>query len=175
MLERVSPIPGGIAPGLSRRVCGMLLQYHAWPDRFADMARRLADESGAPGIPAPGRAVHGAGASLLRVHPQRIWVVSQGEAAPIPDLPSEIGAVLDLSHARTIIRIDAAHAAALLSRFVAVDLRPERFAVDAVAATPLHRVGVVLWRRREAIDILAPRSFAASIWSVLTETAARLQ
>ena len=175
MLERVSLLSHAeAAPELSRRACGMVRQYHAWPDRFLEMARRLAEAIGAPGIPAPGRAVRGAAASLLRIHPQRIWLVSQ-EAASAPSLPSEIGAALDLSQARSIIHVDAASAVTVLCRFVAIDLRPDRFAVDAVAVTPLHRGGGGLWRRPGGFDILAPRSFAASIWDVLSETTVRLR
>jgi sarcosine oxidase gamma subunit len=33
---------------------------------------------------------------------------------------------------------------------------------------------VVLWRRADGVDILAPRSFAASLWDLLAETAGRL-
>jgi heterotetrameric sarcosine oxidase gamma subunit len=91
-----------------------------------------------------------------------------------PSLAPEIGAVLDLSHARTVIHIDASTAVPLLSRFVTVDLRPEHFDVGRLAMTPLHRVSVVLWRRADGIDILAPRSFAASLWDLLAETAGRL-
>jgi heterotetrameric sarcosine oxidase gamma subunit len=62
----------------------------------------------------------------------------------------------------------------LLSRFVTVDLRPVHFAVDALALTPLHKVGVLLWKRSDGIDILTPRSFAASLWDLLSETAERI-
>jgi heterotetrameric sarcosine oxidase gamma subunit len=175
MLERVSPLSRlAAAHGMAARPFGMLTQYHAWPDRFGETAARVAGMHGAA-IPAPGRAVRASAGALLRIHPQRLWHIAESESGPQEDLPPELGVSLDLSHARTIIHVDASVAEPLLSRFVGIDLRPEHFAVDAVALAPLHRVAVVLWNRSDGIDVLAPRSFAASIWNLLSETAERLQ
>jgi heterotetrameric sarcosine oxidase gamma subunit len=174
MPERASSLAQSRAVrGLSHRSCGTLVQYHAWPERYAEMAGMLARQCGIPDAPAPGKALSGAEGSLLRIHPQRFWLVSE-QPRDYPALDSQIGATLDLSHARTIIHVAEEIAVPLLSRFIAIDLRPHRFAVDDVAITPLHRVSVVLWRRRDGIDILAPRSFARSIWDVLAEAAEQL-
>ena len=158
--------------GLAHRPCGVLLQYHAWPDRYAEMARTLAAHCGLPEPPRPGKATRGAAVALLRVHPQRLWLIAEkGNAPDHPRLSAEIGATLDLSHARTLIHVSEDIAVPLLSHFIAIDLRPHRFAVDDVALTPIHRVSVVLWRRSDGIDILVPRSFARSIWELLAEAA----
>jgi methylglutamate dehydrogenase subunit D len=159
-------------PGLSQRSCAVLVQYHAWPDTYAEMAGILAAHCGVSGAPLPGKAMPGSGVSLLRVHPQRLWLIS-AQPRDYPALGPEIGAALDLSHARTIIHVADEIAVPLLSRFIAIDLRPHRFGVDGVAVTPLHRVSVVLWRRADGIDILAPRSFARSIWELLGEASER--
>jgi heterotetrameric sarcosine oxidase gamma subunit len=153
----------------------LLLQYHAWPEAYPRVAAALAASCGASGAPAPGKAVSGGDVSLLRIHPQRLWLISEYPAADrYPALDSEAGASLDLSHARAIFRVAEEFAVPLLSRFIAIDLRPHHFAVDDVAVTPLHRVSVVLWRRADGIDVLVPRSFARSIWELLAETAGRL-
>ena len=89
-------------------------------------------------------------------------------------LEPQVGVSLDLSHARSILRVAEEIAEPLLSRFIAIDLRPQHLPVDDVATTALHRVSVVLWRRPSGIDILVPRSFARSIWDLLAETAERL-
>jgi heterotetrameric sarcosine oxidase gamma subunit len=163
------------APGLSLRSCGLLMQYHGWPGTYAELAATIAAQCGAAAGPAPGKAVHGAGGSLLRIHPQRLWLLSErSDAAGNLAIEPQLGAALDLSHARSIMRVADDAAEALLSRFIAIDLRPHRFAIDDVAITPLHRVSVVLWRRTGGIDILVPRSFARSIWDLLAETAERL-
>lgn len=175
MLERTSPLAAcGPVHGLVHRPCGLLLQYHAWPESYAQMASLLATHCGVSNAPAPGKAQTGAGAALLRVHPQRVWLTSEPGSHTGPTLDPETGVALDLSHARTIIHVVDDIAVPLLSRFIAIDLRSDRFAIDDVAVTPLHRVSVVLWRRAGGIDILAPRSFARSIWDLLAETLERL-
>lgn len=172
MAERASPLAEGTsASGLSLRSCGLLLQYHGWLETYAELAARIAAQCGAVAAPAPGKALHGPGGSLLRIHPQRLWLLSErSDAAGGPAVEPQLGAVLDLSHARAIIRV-ADDTAELLSRFIAIDLRSHRFSIDDVAITPLHRVSVVLWRRPNGIDILVPRSFARSIWDLLSEAA----
>ena len=175
MPERISPLaPCALVSGLSQRSCACLVQYHAWPDTYAEMAKMLGAQCGVSNAPLPGKAASGSDVSLLRVHPQRLWLISE-QPRDHPALAPETGAALDLSHARAIIHIADEVAVPLLSRFIAVDLRPHRFAVDHVATVPLHRVGVVLWRRADGIDVLAPRSFARSIWEVLGEAAERLR
>jgi methylglutamate dehydrogenase subunit D len=176
MPERASPLAqDATAAGLSLRSCGLLIQHHGWPETYSDLAAAIAAQSGAATAPAPGKAVHGSRGSLLRIHPQRLWLLSErSDVAGGPTIEPHLGAALDLTHARAITRVADEIAQPLLSRFVAIDLRPHRFAIDDVAITPLHRVSVVLWRRAAGIDILAPRSFARSIWDLLAETAARL-
>lgn len=176
MLERVSPLAeGALARDLSLRSCGTLKQYHAWPETYAALAAGVTAHCGVTTAPAPGKAAHGAAGSLLRVHPQRLWLVSERpDAGAGLQLDPDVGASLDLSHARSIIRIANGSAERVLRRFIAIDLRPQRFGVDDVAITPLHRVSVVLWRRANGIDILAPRSFTRSLWDLLAEAAERL-
>jgi heterotetrameric sarcosine oxidase gamma subunit len=176
MLERLLPITDTtIGLGLSVRSCALLLQYHGWPDTYPAMARMVAARHGIAKAPSPGRAKHGAVGSLLRVNPQRLWLLSERfDARDQAALEPQIGVALDLSHARAIIRIAGDIAETLLSRFIAIDLRPHRFAIDDVAIVPLHRISVVLWRRAEGVDVLAPRSFARSIWEALAEVAERL-
>jgi heterotetrameric sarcosine oxidase gamma subunit len=173
MPERTSPLAkGALAPlGLSLRSCGRLQQYHAWPDTYAGMAGIVARHYGVAAGPAPGKATHGAAGSLLRIHPQRLWLLSErSDTGADLTLEPNVGASLDLSHARSILRVAEEIAEPLLSRFIAIDLRPHRFAVDDVAITPLHRVSIVLWRRAGGIDILAPRSFARALWDLLAES-----
>jgi heterotetrameric sarcosine oxidase gamma subunit len=176
MLERASPLAEGASPpGLSLRSCGRLLQYHAWPDTYAEMSGMVAGHCGVAAGPAPGKASHGAVGSLLRIHPQRLWLLSERSDAGGVELEPHVGVSLDLSHARSILRVTEEVAEPLLSQFIAIDLRRHRFAVDDVAIAPLHRVSAVLWRRPNGIDILVPRSFARSLWDLLAETAERLR
>jgi methylglutamate dehydrogenase subunit D len=175
MLERTSPLTvASPVRGLSHRPLGCLLQYHAWPDSYPRMAAMLAAQCGTSDAPAAGKAVSGASASLLRIHPQRVWLVAEQASNTFPTLDPSTGTTLDLTHARTVITVANDVAAPLLNRFIAIDLRPGAFGDDQVAVTPLHRVSVVLWRRSDGIDILVPRSFARSIWDLLAEAADHL-
>jgi heterotetrameric sarcosine oxidase gamma subunit len=175
MAKRASPLAqDAAAPGLSLRSCGLLIQFHGWPETYAELAAMIAAQCGAAAGPAPSKAVHGSGGSLLRIHPQRLWLLSEHSDAVGLTVEPQLGAALDLSQGRAIIRVAEEMAEPLLSRFIAIDLRPHRFAVDDVAITPLHRMSVVLWRRPNGIDILASRSFARSMWDLLADTAERL-
>lgn len=161
--------------GLSHRACAVLLQYHGWPEHYAQMAESLAAHCGLAEPPRPSKAACGATAALARIHPQRLLLLAEHRTDnDHPRMSTETGAVLDLTHARAIIHIDERLAVSLLGCFVGIDLRSDRFAVDDIALTPLHRVGVVLWRRAKGFDILVPRSFARSILDVLSEAAQRL-
>ncbi len=160
--------------GLSTGPLKALQQYHAWPDRFDEMARRVSNHYRAGEPPAIGRYAEAEGGSLLRTHPQRLWFVSDRNATSELELPVDIGVSLDLSHARVLIQAEFDLAEPLLSRFVSVDLRLRYFPIGSVALAPLHRVSVLLQRRTGGIDIFAPRSFSASLWDVLVETAERL-
>jgi heterotetrameric sarcosine oxidase gamma subunit len=176
MPERTSPLAHcQQVAGLSHRACTLLMQYHAWPAQYLRVAEGLAAHCRLPEAPRPGKAACGAGASLLRIHPQRLWLVAEDSAAVhCPQISTGSGATLDLTHARAMIHVQERIAGPLLSRFVAVDLRPHCFARDDIALTALHRVGVVVWRRADGIDVLVPRSFAHSLWDLLAEAAQRL-
>lgn len=173
MPERVSPVATcEPVAGLAHRACTLLMQYHAWPDRYEEVAAMLAARCGMERAPRPGKAASGVDRSLLRIHPQRLWLMSDSaDGSSYPSLGPETGATLDLSHARSVIHVAQDLAVPLLSHFIAIDLRPHRFGVDAVVTTPLHRVSVVLWRRADGIDIFAPRSFTRSLWDLLVGVA----
>ena len=68
---------------------------------------------------------------------------------PAPDLDPEEGATLDLSHARTQVRVTGSRARECLNRLIPLDLRSESFPVNSTAATAMHQVGVTLWRSRD--------------------------
>jgi heterotetrameric sarcosine oxidase gamma subunit len=89
----------------------------------------------------------------------------------LPDIDRQLGTVLDLSHSRTWLRLSGDKTPTLLNHFLPIDLRESAFATGAVASTALHHVGVTLWREASAYSLLIPRSFALSLWELVTETA----
>ncbi len=148
-------------PGLT------LWQLAVWPDSLQRVASAVADQIGVSGAPGFGRSNTQAAVSMLRIEPLKFWVI--GAALTEPD-PND-GAVLDLSHSRTHIRISGPHATTLLNSYLPLDLREQSFAVGAVASTAFHHVGVALWRTDKGYELLLPRGFALSLWELLVESA----
>jgi len=177
-----------------------LHQIAAWPDRIATVGKIAARAAGVVAAPGPGRAVEAAESAainsapataakmatsaesakstqpespppaLLRIEPLKWWLIG----APLaPDIGPQQGAVLDLSHARTRLRIAGPRAAEFLNRHLPLDLRAAAFPEGAVASSQLHHVGVTLWRSRRGYELFIPRGYALSVWEVLLQTAAQ--
>jgi len=177
-----------------------LYQIAAWPDRVDVVGKIAARAAGVAAAPGPGRAVEAAESAainsaaatdakmatsaesakstvpespppaLLRIEPLKWWLIG----APLaPDIGPQQGAVLDLSHARTRLRIAGPRAAEFLNRHLPLDLRAAAFPEGAVASSQLHHVGVTLWRSRRGYELFIPRGYALSVWEVLLQTAAQ--
>ncbi len=160
----ISRNPGEISLKLGE-IPLVLWQISFWPDAADAVAARLAETFGA--APPPGRVAHSGGHRLLRAEPLTWWII--GGAPPFEPAPEE-GAVLDLSHGRTMIRIEGQAAADLLARFVSIDLRDAAFPDGAHAATGAHHSQWNLLRRDAGdpgYDLLVGRSFARDIWEML--------
>jgi len=162
----------GAGVRLSERPVGALWQVAAWPGHLDGAVRTAAKAAGASAAPGPGEAVAGSAALLLRTEPLKWLILSDGQLEA-PAVPAGEGTALDLSHARTRIRVEGPETAALMARLVPLDLRETAFPDGRVAATGLHHVGVTLMRREGGIELLVPRTFALSLWEHLLEVAAQ--
>jgi sarcosine oxidase subunit gamma len=143
----------------------VLWQIAFWSDAAEAVAARLAEKFGA--APAPGRVATADGLRLVRAEPLTWWVI--GGAPPV-EVPVEEGAVLDLSHGRVMIRVEGRDAAALLARFVSVDLREKAFPDGSHAATAAHHSQWNVIRRDRdgpGYDLLVGRSFTRDFWEML--------
>jgi sarcosine oxidase subunit gamma len=172
MVERKSPpavTPGRSGAAEIRVRLGQipleLWQIAFWPDAAGAVAARLAETFGA--TPAPGRVAVAGDLRLIRAEPLTWWIIG---GAPPCQVSAEEGATLDLSHGRVMIRIEGPDAAALLARFVSVDLRDHAFPDGAHAATGAHHSQWSLIRRDAGgpgYDLLVGRSFARDVWEML--------
>lgn len=81
---------------------------------------------------------------------------------PRPEGLDGAAAVVDQSDAWLWLRIEGPGADAMLARLVPIDLRPGAFGEGASARTLMGHVSVGVLRRRDAIEVLAPRSMAAT-------------
>lgn len=176
MVERISALAGQAMPlsfgpelTLSERRLGAIWQLAAWPDRIADAAARAAALAGADAAPGPRRAIAGSAASLLRTEPLKWLLVSETDEPP-PDL-GDAGTAVDLSHARTVIRIEGAAMPELMARLMPLDTRPDAMPEGSVATSGLHHIAVTVHLRDGGADLYAFRSFGLSLWEHVIETA----
>lgn len=156
-------------PVISERTGWTLTQYHAWPESFVQAAQSIVTACGASSIPGPGQVIDATDGVLLRVHPQRLWLLQYGKAGILPELPIDQGVKLDISQSRCLLRVEMPAAIGLIARFCGLDLREPAFPVGAIRLASLHRIPVALWREASHVAILCPRSFARSLREVLEE------
>ncbi len=145
----------------------MLHQVAAWADTVEEVGAGAAASAGVSIAPGPCRSETGESASILRIEPLKWWLVG----AQAPQLESDKGATLDLSHSRTRIRINGTEAADFLNRFLPLDLREQSFPVGSVASSVIHHVGVTLWRSSEGYEMFVPRGFAVALWHGFVDVA----
>ena len=144
-----------------------LYQVAAWADTMAAVGAQIASKVGIEQAPGPCRAVGVDTKAALRIEPMKWWLYG----TEAPELDAEQGAVLDISHSRTQLRVSGPEAATLLNRFLPLDLREQSFRVGTVASTMIHHVGVTLWRSDNGYELFIPRGYALSLWEMLVESA----
>lgn len=178
MAERHSALTGHNQPGHfgAEQSCGIQLQeiadlqlhqVAAWPDTIDIVGRQAADAAGLSGFSEPGCASGDAQRAMLRVEPLKWWLLG----VQPPSLDAQLGASLDLSHARVRVRVSGNDAAMLLNRFLPVDLREHKFPTGRLATSAMHHVSITLWRNELGYDLFIPRGYALSSWQVLFESA----
>jgi sarcosine oxidase subunit gamma len=81
-------------------------------------------------------------------------------------LPENIAACTDLSHGRTVLRLEGRGAPLLLSKGCPIDTHAKAFPTGSVAATGIERVPVLLARidDRPSFELVLPRSYARAIF-----------
>lgn len=152
-----------------------LVQIAAWPETLHSVGLTATKLAGCDAAPAPGRAVFEGTRTLMRVEPLKWWVLSEApqDASSLPALEATQGAVLDLSHSRTWLRVSGDKAAPLLNHFLPINLSDRAFPAGSVATTAMHHIGVTLWRDEDAFNLLLPRSFASSLFELFTDSASQ--
>lgn len=188
MLEKISALAshyrtgpagdiGAAGPGVTLREIrdAGLWQISGWPETMESVGKGLAAVVGAETAPSPLRSVVGPKGTLIRAQPFVWWLVRAGEATgqQAMEIDAEQGTAIDLSHSRTVVRIEGPRARDLLNRGVPIDLRPSFFPEGAFAGSAIHQVGVYLHHRDGGYDLYIPRGFAVTLWEFLTETAAQ--
>ena len=144
-----------------------LTQVATWPDSLDQVETVLRQTAGIASSPGPCRAETGSGCAVLRIEPMKWWVFGVAGPALEPDQ----GAVLDISHSRTHIRVTGGNATDFLNRFLPLDLREPSFPENTVASSVIHHVGVTVWRSSAGYELFIPRGFALTLWEAFVEVA----
>jgi sarcosine oxidase subunit gamma len=130
-------------------------------------------------LPAVGHATRAGQLRLLATQPLG-WVVvtpSGAEGALARMLRDVVGdnvAVVDQSHGRCLLTVEGAAAPELLARFIRIDLAPDRFGLDHVAATRIGHVSGLVWHHdpRPGFALQLFSSYAEAVWRDLVHVAA---
>jgi sarcosine oxidase subunit gamma len=181
MADRGSPLahfPDGGAEG--RRVTlrevqpDSILQVQAWPASLATVQSLLAELFGEAAPPA-GRATSLDAFFLGAIGAGRFLMAGDADLAGrlARLLPAGEAAVVELSHGRTILRIEGAEAPDVLARCVAIDVDASAFPPGRLAQTMIHHIDVLLHRRGgDVFDLWVGRSFAAALAEWLVDAGA---
>jgi heterotetrameric sarcosine oxidase gamma subunit len=134
----------------------------------AETAARLSKHLSLTITATPNRAVTAGDLTVLWHGPGQWLVVRPPSAAPLADeLAALFGdevAVVDLGHARTVLRFEGEGVRDVLARGTSVDLRAAHFAAGACALTALGKIGALLHAvGPNTIDVYVARSYAQAL------------
>ena len=119
---------------------------------------------------APGSGTAKPAVGAINIAPAR-WLVSGEDTELVAKLADEVGdygSVVDLSHGRSVIRIDGPKSRWVLAKLFAIDFSEEAFAKGDGLSTVHHDFMVQIQRTEDdAFDIYVFRSFARSFWHLL--------
>jgi heterotetrameric sarcosine oxidase gamma subunit len=109
--------------------------------------------------------------TIFRIGPAQFWIVGPETDDVAARLQGQ-AIVTPLSSSRVRIAIDGAPARDVLARLMPVDLHPQVFTPGSVALTGIHHTPVTVHCTAEnAFDIYAMRTFAMTVWEVVTDAA----
>jgi sarcosine oxidase subunit gamma len=171
---RLSPLPGGFAnraagPPLRVSARGPLeiVQVAAF-DASAGTAERLSKHFGLAITATPNCAVAGGGVTVLWHGPGQ-WLVVRTPAMPtladaLAGVCGDGAAVVDLAHARAVLRFAGEVARDVLAKGTSIDLRPSCFTPGACALTAIGKINALLHAVAPAtVDVYVPRSYAQAL------------
>jgi heterotetrameric sarcosine oxidase gamma subunit len=164
----------GECVALSERFGLSIAEVSAWRGEEEAIAGAISSVTGLKLKIAPGNGAVRKNVAAFNIAPGR-WLVSGSSASLVADLDRETGksgTVTDLSHGRTVIRIDGARSRWVLAKIFSVDLSEKALAHGNGLATAHHEIFASIQRAGpDAFDIYVFRSFARSFWHLLRRSA----
>ena len=147
----------------------VIKQIAAWPSTIENVDLKLANIINTKNAPGFNQSISNNNMHVLRMEPLKWWIIGDNNI----QLESELGTIVDLSHAFTSIEIKGDNVKSFLNRHLPLDLRDRSFPVNSTASTAIHHVSVKIWRTDIGYKLFIPRGFALSIWEILLETASQ--
>ncbi|MEX0956101.1 MAG: sarcosine oxidase subunit gamma family protein [Rhizobiaceae bacterium] len=188
MVERESPLGTTYKPGrhgnvvnaagvqLSEPRPGSIVEVVAWPGMEKATLAAIKKAAGLTVPDHPGGGILKADTAGFGFAPRRWLVIDQVEglgAALRTEIGSETGAVNDLSHGRTAIRIAGDSAEWVLSKFFGLDFVIGAFPLGEGRSTAHHDIFAQIQRTgKNQFDVYVFRSFARAFWTSLCHAAA---
>ena len=151
-----------------------IAEVAAWRGSEVKMRAAIKTAAGLTLKAAPGSGVSKKDIAGFNIASGR-WLVSgdkSGLVAAIDAAAGEHGTITDLSHGRTVIRIDGQKSRWVLAKLFAVDFADSAFAAGNGLSTAHHDIHSQIQRvGPNAFDIYVFRSFARSFWRLLRHSA----
>ena len=117
------------------------------------------------------RAQENGDCTIFRIGPAQFWIVGP-ETEDVPARLERHAAVTPLSSSRVRIALQGAPARTVLAKLVPVDFHPGVFTPGSVALTGIHHTPVTVHcTGDDAFDLYAMRSFAMTVWEMVTDAA----
>jgi sarcosine oxidase, subunit gamma len=171
---RLSPLPRGFAnrapgPPLAVRARGPLDMVQVAAFRTAaETAGRLSKHFGLAITLTPNRTVTAGDLTVLWHGPGQWLIVRAPAVPPLADELSPVcgdnAAVVDLGHARAVLRFAGDGVCDVLAKGTSIDLRPASFPPGACALTALGKINALLHAVAPAtVDVYVPRSYAQAL------------
>ena len=148
---------GGIGVTMSERFPLAICEVAVWPGKADAMISVTSKE-----------------AEAFRFAPNR-WTVLSNDPAMVETVTGAIGdagSVIDLSHGRTVIRVEGQAVEWVLAKLFAIDFADMSFPVGTGLATSHHEISAQIRRvDTQTFDVIVFRSYARSFWTALTHAA----
>ena len=159
---------------LAERFGLAIAEVAAWRGAEAKMRTAIKSATGMALEAEPGSGACTDTACAFGIGPGR-WLVSgqrPGLFAALAQASGDHGTVTDLSHGRTVVRIDGERSRRVLAKLFAVNLADEALGIGSGLATAHHDIHAQIQRvGPTAFDIYVFRSFARSFWHLLRRSA----
>lgn len=165
------PAPGGIGVTLSEVAPGSIVQLGAWRGEEGALIAAIKEVTGLVVPDGAGGGVATDTKSAFGFAPGKFLATDHDEGlatALAKAVSAETGTVTDLSHGRTVIRIEGQKAEWVLAKFFAVDFSLPAFPLGSGLSTVHHDIFAQIQRTgADQFDVYVFRSFARSFWNSL--------